>query len=183
MINKVKKSGSGLMVNESFWIPKDEANSDYQAVQKWIADGGIIEPEFDLPELKSRKLLELDNYHYNSQEIRQCKINNYFILQLDSNGRSLIQEQITALTQKIELGVIAENEAKFEYFYTGGSIKITLEQLRKIYVAMLDIVNLNFQNYKKEIAKINNPTNLTTIKQVEDYDFTLGYVKNQNINI
>lgn len=179
-IQKVKELEKIYLVNDSIAVPKNPDNSDYQRIQKWIADGGVVDPEFDLPELKAMKLIEVDNYHYNSQEIRQCKINNYFILQLDSNGRSLIQEQITALTQKIELGIVAENEAKFEYFYTGGSIKITLEQLRKIYVAMLDIVNLNFQNYKKEIAKINN---LTTIKQVEDYDFTLGYVKNQNINI
>ena len=24
------------------WVPKDEANSDYQAIQEWIADGGTV---------------------------------------------------------------------------------------------------------------------------------------------
>tara|TARA_Y100000296_G_scaffold21605_1_gene25620 strand:- start:32 stop:253 length:222 start_codon:yes stop_codon:yes gene_type:complete len=24
------------------WVPKDEANSDYQAIQEWIAAGGIV---------------------------------------------------------------------------------------------------------------------------------------------
>jgi len=24
------------------WVPLDEANTDYQAIQKWIADGGTV---------------------------------------------------------------------------------------------------------------------------------------------
>ena len=24
------------------WVPLDEANSDYQAIQEWIADGGTV---------------------------------------------------------------------------------------------------------------------------------------------
>ena len=24
------------------WVPNDEANTDYQAIQKWIADGGTV---------------------------------------------------------------------------------------------------------------------------------------------
>ena len=24
------------------WVPLDEANSDYQEIQKWIADGGTV---------------------------------------------------------------------------------------------------------------------------------------------
>lgn len=135
---------------------------------------------YQLEEAKGKKLQELDNYHFNSQEIRQCKINNYFILQLDSTGRSLIQEQINLLIQKIKLGLVTEEDASFEFFYNGGSIDISLEQLRRIYVAMLDIVNSNFQNYKTEI---NNIKNLSTIQQVENYDFTLNYLKNQNINL
>ena len=28
--------------NEDIFVPLDEANSDYQAIQKWIADGGTV---------------------------------------------------------------------------------------------------------------------------------------------
>ena len=24
------------------WVPNDEANTDYQAIQEWIADGGTV---------------------------------------------------------------------------------------------------------------------------------------------
>ena len=24
------------------WVPNDEANTDYQAIQEWIADGGVV---------------------------------------------------------------------------------------------------------------------------------------------
>jgi len=28
--------------NTTFQVPLDEANSDYQAIQEWIADGGTV---------------------------------------------------------------------------------------------------------------------------------------------
>lgn len=161
---------------------QDDGNGIY--IKEWFYD--INKPnlpsneEILLSNLIDSKLEKLDNYHFNSQEIRQCKINNYFILQLDSTGRSLIQEQINFLVQKVKLGLVTEESATFEYFYNGGSIDITLTQLRQLYVAMLNIVNSNFQNYKTEINIIKN---LSTIEEIESYDFTINYLKNQNISL
>ena len=28
--------------NKTFHVPHDEANTDYQAIQQWIADGGTV---------------------------------------------------------------------------------------------------------------------------------------------
>jgi hypothetical protein len=28
--------------NKTYQVPLDEANTDYQAIQKWIADGGTV---------------------------------------------------------------------------------------------------------------------------------------------
>ena len=28
--------------NTSFYVPLDESNTDYQAIQQWIADGGTV---------------------------------------------------------------------------------------------------------------------------------------------
>lgn len=128
----------------------------------------------------SKKIQELDFYHFNSLEIRQCKINNYFILQLSGEGRSMIQEQITNLVQQIKLSLITEEDAVFEYFYNGGSIEITLTQLRQLYVGMLNIVNSNYKNYKTETFLIKN---LDSVEAVESHDFTLNYLKNQNITL
>lgn len=179
-IVKVKDKNNCFLVNEILSVPKDLGNTDYKEVLKWIENGGIVEPEFTLSEAIFKKLENLDNYHFNDIEIRQCKINNYFILQLSGEGRSLIQEQISLLLQKIKLNLITEEDASFEYFYNGGSIEISLVQLRQIYVAMLDIVNSNYQNYKAETYTIKN---LSTVEAVESHDFTVNYLKNQNITL
>jgi len=53
MINTVKKlnvdgvfSNSYLLTLENgntLYVPKDEANADYQAIQEWVADGNTIQ--------------------------------------------------------------------------------------------------------------------------------------------
>ena len=38
-------SGTYKVTNQDgtiLWVPNDEANTDYQAIQKWIADGGTV---------------------------------------------------------------------------------------------------------------------------------------------
>jgi hypothetical protein len=84
------------------------------------------------------------------------------------------------LVQKINLGLITEDEAEFQYFYNNDSIAISLRQLRQVYVSVLNIVNANYQNYKAEINIINN---LPDVLSVKNYDFTSNYLKNQNITI
>ena len=58
-INTIKQKQSGYLVNNSISVPNDSANSDYQAVQEWIAEGGVVEPEFSLDELKIKKIAEV----------------------------------------------------------------------------------------------------------------------------
>lgn len=176
----VQVSDSQFPVAEMQWI---ECNDSVKTGFNFINNEFKSDSELNilsLDKVRSNKLNELDSYHFNATEIRQCKINNYFILQLSGEGRSLIQEQITSIEQKIKLNLIAEEDASFEYFYNGGSIEISLVQLRQLYVAMLNIVNSNYQNYKAEMYLIKN---LPTIEAVESHDFTLNYLKNQNITL
>jgi len=53
MINTVEKKYSVIdtgsfnfkVTNQDgtiLWVPNDEANTDYQAIQEWIADGGTV---------------------------------------------------------------------------------------------------------------------------------------------
>lgn len=179
-IQTLKIIRGGWLVNGTTCVMNVVGATGYDSVQKYITNGGIVDPEFSLPQAISKKLEELDFYHFNSSEIRQCKINNYFVLQLSGEGRSLIQEQIALLAQKIKLNLVTEEEASFEYFYNGGSIEISLTQLRQLYVAMLDIVNSNYQNYKAETYLIKN---LGSVEAVESHDFTVNYLKNQNITL
>jgi hypothetical protein len=180
IINTVKELENSYLVNDSITVPKDAGNSDYQKVQDWIAEGNTPDPEFTLEEKIEYQLQQLDNYHYNSSEIREMKINDYFILSLSGDGRALIAEQIQSLDQQIKLNVITEESATFEYFYNGGSIEITLVQLRQLYIFMLNVVNTNYAVYKAHVHEIKN---LSTIEEVEAYDFTANYLKNQNLNV
>lgn len=58
-IETVKYSGSNYLVNGSINIPSDPRNSDYQSVQKWIANGGIVEEEFTTTELKNILIVKI----------------------------------------------------------------------------------------------------------------------------
>lgn len=136
--------------------------------------------DFKLNQIRSNKLKELDNYYFNSSEIREMKINDYFVLSLSIDGRTLVSEQIQGLEQQVKLGIINEMSASFEYFYNGGSIEITLAQLRQLYIFMMNIVNFNYGVYRDHMYVIKN---LSTIEEIELYDFTLNYLKNQNLNI
>lgn len=180
IIEKIKIKSNGYLINDATFVPNNPYLTEYKEILKWIENGGVPEVEFTLPEAKAKKLQDLDKYHFNSNGIRFCKINNYFVLSLSTEGRSLIAEQINNLVQQIKLGTLLETDAFFEFYYNGGSIQISLLQLMKIYVAMLNIVNSNYQNYKEEINTIKNLPNL---QAVESHDFTVNYLKNQNIDI
>lgn len=42
-IETVKQLKSGYLVNGSMSVPNDTKNSDFQKIQKWIAEGGVVE--------------------------------------------------------------------------------------------------------------------------------------------
>ena len=56
MIETVKLSGSGYLVNNSMYVPNDSANTDYKAVQVWLSEGNTPEPEFTEEELAQQEL-------------------------------------------------------------------------------------------------------------------------------
>jgi len=133
-----------------------------------------------IQEARDVKLEELRNYHSNSSDIRSMSINGYFILSLSFEGRNLIAEQIQQLKQKVEKGIVTEEMALFKYFYNDGSVDISLSQLQDLHIFMLDVVNTNYGIYKAHISAINN---LASVNEIENYDFTINYSKNQNLNI
>ena len=40
--NKFENYKMTLINNEVYFVPLDEANTDYQEIQEWIADGGTV---------------------------------------------------------------------------------------------------------------------------------------------
>ena len=57
-ITKVKQYEDGFLVNDIHGVPNDPANSAYQMVQEWIAQGNTPEPEFTPEELAARQEAE-----------------------------------------------------------------------------------------------------------------------------
>ncbi len=58
-ITKVEQQKNGYLVNEAIFVPQAEQNADYQAIQKWIADGGTVETQNLLLEAKVQKISEI----------------------------------------------------------------------------------------------------------------------------
>jgi len=171
-----------LPSNATFKVVLEEKENKIRRFinNEWIYEDIILEEVVTLEDSIENKIKELEIYHISNSEIREMKINDYFILSLSGNGRALIAEQIQSLDQQIKLNVITEESATFEYFYNGGSIEITLVQLRQLYIFMLNVVNTNYGVYKAHIHAIKN---LSTIEEVEAYDFTVNYLKNQNLDL
>lgn len=57
-IETVRNTDGGYVVNNQFFIPKDEENFDYQDIKTWVNAGNIIEPEAILVEDTTEKDLE-----------------------------------------------------------------------------------------------------------------------------
>lgn len=60
IFKKAKKSKNGFLANGIF-IPKEKSNRHYIILQKWIEDGGKVEKEFGVEELKEQKITEIKN--------------------------------------------------------------------------------------------------------------------------
>ncbi len=167
---KIKKYLNDNSINidsvfDSFEI-KDLSDGNGEFINNWDDSKiGISKPtdeyleslsndEVELSNLIINKLSDLDIYHFNSEEIRQMTINEYFVLLLTSKGRTLVAEQIQSLELQVKLGIVTEENANFEYFYNGGSVEISLVQLRALYIFMINTVNTNYGDNKANIHAI-----------------------------
>lgn len=61
-IETLKQTKNGYLINDSIFVPDDIGNSDYQAIQKWITEGGIVEEYGPLPDLKAEKIAQCQGY-------------------------------------------------------------------------------------------------------------------------
>ena len=58
--SQVKISGKGYLADGIF-VPEDEGNRHYQAIKKWIENGGIVADEFTIDEIRGKKTSQIKN--------------------------------------------------------------------------------------------------------------------------
>jgi len=145
--------------------------------KQWL-DNQIVDAPPPIANLKAKKIQELEACHY-SDEVRSLKVNGC-VLRITSEGRDLIAEQIKNLEAQIKLGDLDHRSAIFTYYCGNTTVDITLEQLQRIYILAMQLVNANFKTYQEHIKKINN---LRSRNSIENYDFKTNYKINQEITL
>ncbi len=170
------KLGSMVTINDE----PTEYPVNHVLAEAWRNMGNTVLPyEPSLEGLKKDKIEELEAYH-NSDDVRILKItkngdSHHFAM--NERGRNLISEQILDLQMQIDLGIIAEADASFTYV-NGGSVDLSLTQLKGLYTKIMSIIKPNYTTY---INHKNNIKTLNTIDEINSYDFKEGYLKNNSM--
>lgn len=133
-----------------------------------------------LENAKQDKIKELEVFH-ESDEVRVLTINENF--QVSTNyetTRKWFNEIINDLENESDVTGKSHNEIIFEWeIATGVWLPLKLSQLKQFKYAVFNITRVNFKQYRTHLKSIEA---LTTIKEVEAYDFAQGYLTNNTLN-
>lgn len=133
-----------------------------------------------LQEAKNKKIAELEAFH-ESDEVRILTINEKF--QVSTNyekTRKWFNEIINDLENESDVTGKSHNDITFEWeIATGVWLPLKLSQLKQFKYAVFNITRTNFKQYRTHTKAIES---LTSIKDVESYDFKKGYLLNNKLN-
>jgi hypothetical protein len=175
-IEKIKEFEQTYLVNDSISVPKNSENSDYQKIQQWIANGGIVEQEDLLTKAKLEKVAKI-------KSIRDQKniepITNYKAFLIDENGNTTSQESnFVFYTNRHQSNPASDPEAIISraialgvmpYFTKDDDGKpITIELTTEIAVNIRQrISERNDSNYKLSSALESEIISAESIEEVE----------------
>lgn len=136
---------------------------------------------YNFNQVKTKKLQELDIYH-NGDIVKSITINKIYTTSTSKDQRGLIQEQIDFMKAKAEItkGDINTFIWKYQLPNSATIVPLNFTALNKIIDFIGDVVKKNFLTYQDHL---NNIKNLDTIEEIEKYDFTTGYIINQNLTL
>lgn len=180
-IEKVKEMESCYIVNDCNAVPKNSENSDYQQIQKWVAEGGIVEKEDLLAKAKLKKISEIKSIRDQrnidpitdfeaflfDEEGNKTEQKSYFIFYTNRHQTNPASDPDSIISRALDLSTMP-------YFTKDiNGNKITIELTSEIAALLRQrIGQRNNDNYKLSStieAEINNST---TIEEVEA--ITLG---------
>jgi len=178
-IQKVKEQEKIYLVNDSIAVPKNPDNSDYQRIQKWIAEGGIVEKEDQLPQLKLQKISQI-------KLIRDQKntepLTDYKAFLIDEEGNKTAEESYFVFyTNRHQTNPASDPDSIISRVTEVGSMpyftkdlkgkKITVELTAEIAVLLKQrIFERNDNNYKisgsiEEV--INNTQSIEELQAIQ----------------
>lgn len=83
-ILSVKEFKETYLVNGETSVPKSPDNSDYQKIQRWIADGGVVEKEDILAKTKLEKIAKIKSIR-DQKNIEPISDYQGFIIDVEGN--------------------------------------------------------------------------------------------------
>lgn len=178
-IQKVKEQEKIYLVNDSIAVPKNPDNSDYQRIQKWIVEGGIVEKEDQLPQLKLQKISQI-------KLIRDQKntepLTNYKAFLIDDEGNKTNQESYFVFyTNRHQTNPASDPDSIISRVTELGSMpyftkdlegkKITVELTAEIAALLKQrIFERNDNNYKVSSVveeEINNAQSIEELQAIQ----------------
>jgi len=143
-----------------------------------------------LQEAKNKKIAELEVFH-ESDEVRILTINNTFKVSTNyETSRQYFSELVNKNINKVAALNDLQRLQREEQTHTtdnvivnwvlnGQSIKVPVTILRIAQYKVGEIVDNNYLQYQSHKEEIES---LKSIKDVESYDFTKGYLLNNKLN-
>jgi len=176
-IEKVKEMEQCYIVNDCNAVPKNPDNSDYQRIQRWIADGGIVEKEDILAKTKLEKIAKIKSIR-DQKNIEPITDQQAFLI--DENGNTTSQESCFVFyTNRHQTNPASDPEAIIARAIALGSMpyftkdnegkQITVELTVEIATILRQrIIDRNDNNYKISSASEIEIANAQTIEEVEE---------------
>lgn len=161
--------------------------------------------QIDLQNAKNNKIQELTTYH-NSDEVRILTINGVFKVTTDYESSrqyfsELVNKSINSVNAKNDIQRLAgkvethtTDNVIIDWLLNGQTVQVPVTLLRIAQYQIGEIVDNNYLQFETHSVNIKNIADLENnplveneviqdrINQINSYDFTAGYLKNQALN-
>lgn len=159
-----------IINNKKTFFESDIVFANYEATLANVEE----QKEYYFKKAKENKLRSLKDFH-ESQEVKSLKIrfkNQETFIGLDASYRYLMDEQIGNLKLKKDKGAINPTWT----YENGISVVLDLALITNLRIFIADLIDYNFKINLKHQKLIDA---LTTIEEVENYNFKKDYKINQ----
>ena len=140
---------------DGMFIPLDKANSDYQKVQEYIANGGTVEPAFTLDDEKQFKLQELKNSY--TDELNTTIAYKDSTYQADTNSYN---EMIKVLS------TLPDSSTVLWYDIDNKAVELTKKDLLKLSYSITERNQVLFNKLQKLKKLVKESDNIDKLKNV-----------------